>query len=250
MLIGSGNVATQLGISLTKAGHDILQIYSRSIESAELLANQTQSGYTDNIEDINPNGNIYIISIKDDAIEKTTSLLNLKDQVIAHTAGSISKDVLSKTSSNYGVLYPLQTFNKSLNVDFKSIPICVEANNAETLRMLNAIAESLSNHVQEINFNQRKQLHLAAVFACNFTNHMYVISNDLLNKVNLPFELILPLIKETTDKLESISPEDGQTGPAARNDQKVLAKHIEALESNENLQGIYKLLSQSIQKTK
>ena len=159
-------------------------------------------------------------------------------------------EVLQNASPNYGILYPLQTFSKTKQVDFCSIPICIESYSASTLKQIKVLAESLSDNVQEINFEKRKTLHLAAVFVCNFTNHMNHIASELMEAEGLPFDLVVPLIKETTNKLDELTPAEAQTGPAIRNDQNVLKKHMEALKGNEDYQNIYKLLTESIQHKK
>lgn len=248
VLIGSGNAGTQLGHAFSQVGHQVLQVYSKTIESAKILANQLDAAYTNELNQIDQNADFYIIAIKDDAINKIPASLNISEKIIAHTAGSVPMEVLKDLSPNFGIFYPLQTLSKDKTVDFTTIPICIEGSNHETLYQLKSLAESLSTSVQEIHFEKRKMLHLSAVFVCNFTNHMYTIASDLLKKEGLSFDLILPLIRETTEKLNHVSPVEGQTGPAIRNDQEVIEEHLGALEENEDYQNIYKLLTESIQK--
>ncbi|MCH7535524.1 MAG: DUF2520 domain-containing protein [Bacteroidetes bacterium] len=157
-------------------------------------------------------------------------------------------EVLKGSFQGYGIFYPLQTFSKGKPADFTTVPICIEGSDKDTSSQLKLLAGSLSGNVREISFEKRKMLHLSAVFVCNFTNHMYTIASDLLEKEGLSFDLILPLIKETTAKLNHVSPTEGQTGPAIRNDQEVIEEHLGALEENEDYQNIYKLLTESIQK--
>ena len=144
------------------------------------------------------------------------------------------------------MLYPLQTFSKDKSVDFSEIPVFIEANNEAALSKTSSLARMLSDNVREVSSQQRKQLHLAAVFACNFTNHLYELSSQLTEAAKLPFEVLLPLIRETADKLRTLSPHDAQTGPAIRNDRQVMEEHVKLLEGRSDLQKLYQLLSESI----
>ena len=245
-LIGAGNVATQLGTTLQKAGFEILQVYSRSDKAARTLAKKINAQPITDLKKLLPVASIYIIAVKDDAIAELAKQLHVNNQVVVHTSGSMEMSVLKGTSQNYGVFYPLQTFSKSKAVDFSNIPICIEASNKKTANTLKRFAKSISKSVQEINSAQRKTLHVAAVFACNFTNHMYAIADSLLTKSNISFDLLKPLIMETADKIKHQAPVLMQTGPAIRNDKKTMDAHLKLLSTDKQLRAIYKLISDHI----
>lgn len=246
VLIGSGNLATQIGITLYQAGYQVIQVYSRTIKNAQILAKKVKATAINNLDLLDADATLYIVAVKDDAIETLVKQLQLKDKIVLHTSGSVSIDVLKKASSNYGVLYPLQTFSKSKKVNFKTIPICVEANNAKTKTNITYFAKSISQKVYQLNSEQRLQLHLAAVFACNFSNHMYVIAESILKEHKLSLDILKPLIKETADKIETESPLLMQTGPAVRGDKKTMEAHLKLLSKTKNRKAIYTLLSESI----
>jgi len=245
VLIGSGNVATHLGGALQKANHQILQVFSRSKANATDLATKLNAEAISNLSDVDKDADVYILSIKDDALESVIlSLPQLKGMVV-HTAGSVAMDVLIGFDK-YGVFYPFQTFTKSTQVDFQVIPILVEGQNKEQTQLLFDLGCELSNNVLKANSYQRGQLHIAAVYACNFTNHMYRLANEVLDKSELPFDLLHPLITETAAKVQKLSPYQTQTGPAARNDKTIIKKHLSAISNNDELSEIYRVLTDSI----
>ncbi|HET6227043.1 MAG TPA: Rossmann-like and DUF2520 domain-containing protein [Bacteroidia bacterium] len=247
-LIGAGNVATQLGTALHKAGYAIQQVYSPSAKSASILAKRINAQAITDLKNLDTTAAIYIIAIKDDAIATLAKQLSFNEQVVVHTSGSVEMSVLKNTSKNYGVFYPLQTFSKTKAVDFKTVPICIEASNKSTTALLKRFAKTISNDVQEIDSRQRKILHIGAVFACNFTNHLYAIADAFLGKHQLSFNLLKPLIAETADKIKQHDPASMQTGPAIRNDKKTMDVHIKLLAADKDLKTIYKLLSNHIRK--
>ncbi len=245
VLIGAGNLATQLGYSLAKKGFNIRQVYSYTIENAEILAEKLNAYSTDNLKEIQTNADLYIISVKDSVLASTIDQLPNLNGIVTHTAGSHSLDMLVKFN-NYGIIYPFQTFTKEKEVDFNSIPILIEANNEETENRLIKFGKNISKTVITCDSQQRKQIHLAAIFACNFTNHMYSIAYDILKNHNLRFDVIKPLIQETALKVETIEPKEAQTGPAIRGDKNIIEEHIKMLSENSDLQSIYKTLSNRI----
>lgn len=249
-IIGSGNLATQLGLALFKEGYLISQVYSRSLKNAAHLAKKLNAEAITDLKKLSQNSTIYIIAIKDDALETVAKQLKLKDQLIVHTSGSVSMEALKKSSKNYGVFYPLQTFSKEKKTNFKTIPICIEANNKKTSTTLEYFAKSISGNVKKVNSEQRKKIHLAAVFACNFSNHMYAIAEKLLAKDKLSLDLLKPLIEETANKIKKNKPSKVQTGPAVRNDKKTIDAHLKLLSKEKDLQKIYELISKSIIKAK
>lgn len=246
VLLGSGKVATHLGRAFKMAGQTIVQVWSRNIEHANELADTVASEAISDIADINRNADLYIIAVKDSAIRDLALTLGLDDKLIVHTSGSTSIQALEGVSSHIGVFYPLQTFSKNKAVDFRQIPIAIEATNPEDLAAIRAIADRLSEKVTELSSAQRKALHVAAVFACNFTNHLMAISQDLLKAENLDFDLIRPLIAETAEKVQLNDPDAVQTGPAVREETEIILSHLEMLQERPDLQELYRLLSQSI----
>lgn len=244
-LIGSGNVATHISLALKSAGHEILSVYSRNLENAKELAVKVGATPTNRLGEIANKSEILIISIKDDAIENLVLELELENILVAHTAGSVPMNVLGRFQ-NHGVFYPLQTFTKDKNTDFNEVPMLLEANNEPNLSILKKLAESISRKVEQVDSVQRKKVHVAAVFASNFVNYMFSISNAILSKESLSFELFEPLLKETLNKAFQLGPEKAQTGPALRNDTEVIKSHLDLLADDPNKQNLYSLLSSSI----
>lgn len=244
-VIGAGNVATQLTTQLHRLSFQIVQVYSRTLESAKILAEKVEAIPITNISDIIDNADLYIFSVKDDIIEGLLPQLEANNGLWLHTAGSIPMGIFKDYTNNYGVLYPFQTFSKNREVDWHKIPLFIEASNEQSLDKLASIANKLSNSVTELTSTDRKYLHLTGVFACNFTNHMYTLSEAILKKINLPFEAILPLIDETVAKVHSLPPAQAQTGPAVRYDKNVINSHLELIE-DPKIRELYKLLSEDI----
>jgi predicted short-subunit dehydrogenase-like oxidoreductase (DUF2520 family) len=246
VLVGSGNVATQLGRAFKMAGQDIVQVWSRNIDHARELADTLASEAISDLFDVDRNADLYIISVKDEAIKQLAQELKVGDKLIVHTSGSTGIDVLEGASSKIGVFYPLQTFSKVKSIDFRQIPIAIEGNNPEVASTIHAIADRLSEKVIELSSEQRKALHVAAVFACNFTNHLYALSQELLTGQQLDFDLLRPLITETASKVQLNDPITMQTGPAVRDDQSTMNAHLDLLAGKPELKELYQKLSQSI----
>lgn len=246
-LIGAGNVATHLARQLTNVGYTIVQVYSRSVASASELADQLEISYTTNLDEITDKADFYIFSIKDSALEEVISNMPHSNGIWIHTSGSMPMNIFKGKAQDFGVLYPLQTFSKERTIEWKNIPIFIEASDDTTYQSINQLAEDISSRVSPLSSEDRRQVHLSAVFACNFVNHMYSIANTIVDKANLPFDILLPLIEETCEKVHTLSPPKAQTGPAVRYDENIISKHINLLETPE-LKEIYKLLSESIHK--
>ena len=246
VFIGAGNLATNLAKALYYKGFRIVQVYSRTEESARALAEKVEADYTTDLQEISKDAKLYIVSLKDAAfVELLPQITEGKQKsLLVHTAGSIPMSVWEGHAER--VFYPMQTFSKQREVDFQEVPFFIEAKRAEDTELLKAIASTLSEKVYEADSEQRKSLHLAAVFICNFTNHMYALAADLLEKYNLPFEVMLPLIDETARKVHELAPRDAQTGPAVRYDENVMSNHLAMLVDSPALQEIYKLMSKSI----
>ena len=248
VFVGAGNLATNLAHAFYRKGFRVVQIYSRTEESARTLAQAVEADYTTRLASVVSDAQLYIVSLKDDA------LVELLSQMVAgkgrglwvHTAGSIPMDIWKGHVERYGVFYPLQTFSKSRLVDFREIPVFVEGSSDEEVHFLKQIASALSRKVLEASSEQRRNLHLAAVFTCNFTNHMYALAEYLLQKYDLPFDAMLPLIDETARKVHELSPRLAQTGPAVRYDTGVIGKHLDMLVDEPEMQQLYRLLSDDI----
>lgn len=246
VILGSGNVATILGKALSEVGYDIAQVWSRNKKHAESLATVFQAQPIDDLKQIDPTADLYIIAVSDDGIQTLLSQINPYKGIVVHTSGSTPMDIFKNKFSRYGVFYPFQTFSKEREISFKEIPILLESSDHKTLSVLKDIASSISTNVQECSSDQRKALHIAAVFACNFTNHLYVIAKKLLEAHKLDFDLLRPLIAETALKVQESNPEQVQTGPAIRKDFTIIDSHLELLKEQPELLTLYRLLSDRI----
>lgn len=246
VLIGSGNVATHLGGALRAAGHDILQVWSRNASHASELAGILSAGPIDKFDDLSDAGDIYILSVADDAIGDMASKFPFKDKLLVHTSGTTELEAIKSGSAQTGVFYPLQTFSKQKPVDFRDIPLVVEGSSEAVSSLLLSLASDISDKVEIVNSEKRKVLHLAAVFACNFSNHLYAIADKVLAEQQLNFDLIRPLIAETAAKAQVYPPSKVQTGPAARKDFGTMERHLLYLQSHQEWHKIYRMLSESI----
>ncbi|MCG8412501.1 MAG: DUF2520 domain-containing protein [Bacteroidales bacterium] len=246
VMIGAGNVATHLAQAIDAQKIPIINVYSKTKHSAQQLANKLNTDYTTDINKIPAKADLYIIAVSDSAIASIVQNLEAQNKTVVHTAGSISIDVFKGFSQNYGVFYPLQTFTKNRTIDFSNIPICIETNNSLLEQKLTYLANSLSNNVYKIDSQKRKTLHLAAVFACNFANHMFSIASDILKQNNIDTNLLNSLINETAQKAIDLSPLKAQTGPAIRNDKDVIKNHLQMLKDRQEFEKIYRFVSDSI----
>jgi len=244
VLLGAGNLAFHLtDCLLNDKNIEVVQVYNRSLEKINYLKSKTS--ITNNLLALKE-ADIYVIAVSDNAILELSKSLISKNKLVVHTSGCVDMNDLHSIS-NKGVFYPLQTFSKEKNIDFSTVPICIEASNEKDLDLLENLAKSISNTVYKINSEQRKNLHVSAVFVNNFVNHLYYIGNEICAENNIPFEILLPIIKETAKKIETLSPFESQTGPAKRNDSSTITEHLAIL--NNKQQEIYTLLTKSIQET-
>ena len=250
VIIGSGNVAAVLGRKFKAAGHAILQIVSRNASAASALAYEWDTESANYISLINKTADVYMIAVSDNAINDIVSDLRLPGKVVAHTAASVSKEILKNVSSHYGVFYPLQSLRKEMTA-LPDIPVFFDGNDEIAKKKLETLAYSISPaQVTAGGDEQRLKLHVAAVIVNNFTNHLFTLAEDYCRKEGLDFKQLLPLIEETASRIKEISPEQAQTGPAIRHDKETLQKHIELLKNHPQLKNIYLLLTESIQQTK
>lgn len=247
VLIGAGNLATHLGKALHAAGHDMVQVFSRTMQSAETLASLLDAEPLTDMAQVRDDADVYIFSVKDSALEQLISqLCGGEKKVFLHTAGSMPMSVFREKALHYGVLYPMQTFSKQREVDFSIIPCFIEANDEFALKQIEGLAGQISHRVYRLSSEDRKYLHLSAVFACNFANHCYAASQELLQQHGIPFDVMLPLIDETAAKVHGMTPKEAQTGPAVRYDENVIGKQIRLLENQPYFQKIYDCMSKSI----
>ena len=245
-LIGSGNVATHLAAAFKNAGHRMVQVYSPDMQHAALLAYHIKAEAIDDLQKINPETDLFVISVKDDAIIPVAQELAKLKKLTVHTSGATDLGTLSAIIPKAGVFYPLQTFSKEKEIDFWSVPLCIEGVDEKITVELEQLARTISNNVYRISSDQRKTLHLAAVFACNFPNYLYYAARNLLAQKDMDFEMLRPLILETAEKVQHNLPADVQTGPAAREDELTMANHLQMLKDEPQLKTIYELLSQGI----
>ncbi len=245
IFIGAGNLATNLAIELKNKSHNILQVYSRTMESAKLLAKKVDSEAINEIDRIRNDADFYIFSVKDSALSSILDKMQPNSGIWLHTAGSVPLTIFKNYNERYGVIYPFQTFSKRRKVNFKPIPFFIEANTEEVLNKLKDLCLQISDKVIELPSEKRKHIHLTGVFACNFVNHMYRISEDILKSQDIPFDIIYPLIDETTSKIHEMLPEQAQTGPAIRFDENIINYHLSLL-NDEQRKEIYKIISKDI----
>ncbi|HRG69048.1 MAG TPA: F420-dependent NADP oxidoreductase [Saprospiraceae bacterium] len=252
VLIGSGNLATALGKKLLASGHRILQVYSRDFDHAKILAERLQAQAINQLDQINSHAQVYLICIKDDAIERLSQELSKKLEahvIIAHSSGVNSPDRIASYFTNRSLFYPLQTFSKFKELDWTHIPIFIEGSD-EAKSILRPLAQSLSSQLYEMNDQMRTHLHLASVFANNFSNYNLLAAKKILDIAQVPFEVLHSLMIETVDKAFRLDPINSQTGPAKRGDMQTIEKHIRLLVSEfPEYRSLYKKYSQIIEQT-
>ena len=247
--IGCGNVAWHMAPELENAGHKVGEVYSRTIKNAKALSSRLyEANPVSSLDFSDSHSELFIISVPDDALEEVLKEVIFPAECTAvHTSGSQSLDVFGYIPiSQYGVFYPLQTFSKAKRVAFDQIPILIESEDKATKKLLLQLAKSISKNVREVNSADRHSIHVSAVFACNFTNHMFTIASDLLQEKDIDFTILKPLIVETINKCLAIGPKEAQTGPAKRHDMDLLEKHMEFLSERPEESEIYKVITQHI----
>lgn len=246
VILGAGNVATHFFKALNNIENiSVIQWYNRNLKSISAYKNNVD--ITDDLSKLK-DADLYILAVSDDAISNLSTQLPFENKLVVHTSGSVSVYDIDKKHKR-GVLYPLQTFSKGAKLNFANVPICIETIDKKSYPLLKEFALGLGSPAKRINSDQRRVLHLAAVFVNNFTNQLYRIGHEITESEAAEFDILKPLILETAKKIEDISPYKAQTGPAIRNDKKTLKKHLKILEDNKNHQDIYKLLTSSIQQT-
>jgi len=246
VILGAGNVAFHLTRALIENTCNVRQIFNRTLEHAREIGEANRISYTDKISEIEK-ADIYIIASADSGIEEFSHYIPYDDVLVVHTSGSSPMSVL-KGDYRKGVFYPLQTFSKERTMRYDNIPFFIEAENPEDLKKLNELGNRISNEVHELNFATRMQVHMTGVWANNFVNHLYYIAGNICEQNNVPFDVLLPLIQETANKVIEMSPKDAQTGPAKRGDQVIVDRHLEALQDDSRLLQIYQILTDSIKR--
>jgi predicted short-subunit dehydrogenase-like oxidoreductase (DUF2520 family) len=247
VIIGSGNVATVLGKKLNEAGHQILQVYNRSLSGAQALGDILSVAATDQWQMLDAGADVYLVAVSDQAISSISPSAAFGNKAVVHTAGSVPMNVLERVSKRYGVFYPLQTLRKEIPVNTE-IPILIDANEDNLKEMLLAMGRSISPAVLHATDEKRFTLHIAAVFLNNFTNHLYALAESFCGKEAVSFELLKPLIQETASRVLHSSPSLLRTGPAIRGDKETIEKHLRKLEADPELRAVYLHLTESIQR--
>ena len=246
VFIGSGNLATQLALAFQAKGINICQIYNRTLSNAKELGEKLNVPYTSDLDKLEKDADFYFYAVKDSALKGVLKKVQKPDAIHVHTSGTTPISVFDGLATRYAVFYPLQTFSKDKAVDFSIIPVFIEASHIEIQRELTELAKMVTTKIYNVNSEQRKKLHLAAVFACNFTNYMYDMAFETLRNSGIGFELLHPLIAETADKVKYMTPKDAQTGPAVRYDVNIINKHLDSLKRKPHMRYIYKDLSKAI----
>jgi len=246
VIIGAGRVAHHLGKALSKRGFSIVQVFNRSEFSGQLLAKKLRCSFTSDLHAILRDADLYILAVSDAALPDLSARLSFPGKLVVHTSGTVALDVIANVSEKIGVFYPLQTFAPGRKIDFKKVPFCIESNSSGSETELFAIAKTISSHVKVVTSENRRFLHLCAVFACNFTNLLFAITEDLLHSKNLPFEMLHPLIHQTAGNILKGNLMQYQTGPAVRGDTRVLNAHRELLSAYPDYLQIYNLLTDTI----
>jgi predicted short-subunit dehydrogenase-like oxidoreductase (DUF2520 family) len=248
-LFGAGNLAVHLAKALTSVGFRIIQVYSRTKESSEKLAMEIGANAITDPADFDPSADVIIFALSDSFLPDIIHQIDFSGQLALHTSGSIPLDIFKGKAEHYGVIYPLQTFSKFRKVHFNEVPLFLEANSSKDLANLKMLASSLSANVFLADSVQRRQIHISAIFANNFVNHLYAVASDMIKKSGFSFDVLKPIILETALKaLETDNPALAQTGPAVRLNKEIVLKHREMLASSPDLQNLYTFVSNSIAK--
>ena len=245
VIIGTGNTASVIGRMLAKAGNNIVQVFGRNVLHAEVLAEELFSKSCNTWEAINRQADFYIVAIADKALYELERHIQLTGQIMVHTAGAVSKNVLKNITRNYGVFYPLQSLRKDIPV-MTEVPLLIDASNELTLKKISQLAHQISKQVSQVQDEKRLKLHVAAVCVNNFANHLYEVAEDFCKKENVDFSLLLPLALETAKRIESVSPRQALTGPAIRNDQVTIDAHLDILRLHPLFQKLYEQMTASI----
>lgn len=248
VVVGSGKVATHFARAFHASGNDIVQVYSRDIAHAQVLASQLDAQAIDRFADLADDAHLYLLAIPDDALYEVVTQISPKRGIVVHTSGSVPMDVLKPLSAKIGVVYSPQTFVKSLVMNYSELPFCLEASDGEVLERLKDLVLPVSEKIYEINSDQRRKLHLAAVFVNNFGNALNAMAQDITTQNDIPFEILHPIIAGTAQKATLGDLWKLQTGPAVRGDEKTIANHRKMLSADADLYEVYTLITSLIEK--
>lgn len=244
VLLGAGNVASHLCRAINNSlDFKVIQVYNRSKKPLNHFPSTLHK--TTSFSEIKE-ADLYILAVPDDVIKSFSESLPFRNKLVVHTSGSVAMEALSGKNRK-GVFYPLQSFTKNTEVNFSEIPICIEANKESDLTLLKQLGDSISTHVIEVSSEKREKIHLSAVIVNNFVNYLYQVGNDIMKEQSLSFDLLKPLILETANKINSLTPAEAQTGPAKRNDKKTIEKQLHLLKESP-YKDIYQNLTNSILK--
>jgi predicted short-subunit dehydrogenase-like oxidoreductase (DUF2520 family) len=246
VFIGAGNLATRLSSALAEKDFKILQVYSRTQLAAKTLAMKFRAKYTVLPADITSRADIYFVALADSAWDDVLPLVDFGDRLVVHCSGSMPLSALAKFAKNRGVFYPLQTFSKNRDVDFREIPVFIEANSEKNIDTLVQIGREISDSVSVLDSEKRLLMHIAAVFSCNFVNFFYSVAFEILKSNEISFDVLKPLIMETARKVQEMHPLQAQTGPAFRFDENIIEKHMKALDAFPESKEMYYFISKSI----
>lgn len=249
-IVGSGNVAWHLAQAFWAGGIRIINIIARSAQSGGELAHLVGAKPIKLVSEVTEDPDMFLCCISDDALGEVAELLKNKKSIIAHTSGSVSIDIYKRTHQDYGVFYPLQTFTRNNEMQYSGIPFLLEGSSPEIENLIATLANRISGRWEIVNSSKRRSVHIAAVFACNFSNHLARIAHEILKEEKMDFDILRPLLKETSKKLQSLDPENSQTGPAFREDISIIESHLHELKNKPEEAEIYKLLTESIIKYK
>lgn len=255
VVVGAGNVGWHLSKGLSDVGANVLQVYSRLEGRSKCLGDEINVSYITDLQEVNPDADLYILAVRDAAIEIVAEKIRRRldayfdekiEPLVVHTSGATPTTILQSFFKNYGVFYPLQTFSIDRPITFNTLPICIDAKQPSDVDLLFKLAQKLTPKVYRISNEQRQKLHVAAVIVNNFTNHLYTIANDILQQENIDFDILKPLINETVNKIQHHPPATMQTGPAKRNDETTIQRHLDYLQKYPDYRKVYKLLTNSI----
>jgi predicted short-subunit dehydrogenase-like oxidoreductase (DUF2520 family) len=246
-MIGSGNIATFFGMKLKKAGYTFTQVVSATLAHAQILAGKLECDYTDNITQLSQDADVYFFAVKDDVLLEFANNVKLADKLVIHTAGSIQLNELKSISSSISCIWSLYSIQKDNLPSSTQIPLIINYTDKSVQKIVLQLAHTISDKIYELDDHQKSITHLAAVFANNFSNHLFTLTHQILEKENIPFEIMLPIIHNTVEKLAHTLPAQNQSGPAIRHDEKTIHKHLQLLADNPQLSQIYELMTKSIQ---
>ena len=250
VILGAGNVSTHISRHFHLAGHQLLTLYNRSEQNGILLAKELDCPLVTSLEELPDQADFYVVCLPDRVIPEVTSVLERKQGIWLHTAGAGPLELLEGSPHGYGVLYPLQSLSRERSIAFRTIPILIEGSNPAVESQIQALADSISDRVMQVSSADRLGIHMAAVFANNFSNHMVRIAQQILEGMDLEWELMSPLLEETFQKLQEHKAQDVQTGPAVRGDHKTMEQHLELLRDHPEWQKLYTFISREIERSR